>query len=108
MHEVNHKDSKVTKRGASGSKVSEGFVSGSINDKESRNLDLSNLDEEIIILTKFGDVALQGSVREVSGSDLLGDTSCLSCLHVCGSNLIKQESLSCINMSKNTNDRASQ
>ena len=46
--------------------------------------------------------------REVSRTDLLGDTTCLTSLDFCFSKLIKNQCFSCIYVTHDTNDRASE
>ena len=74
-----------------------------VNDLETWNLILK-------IKTSFHPLhmLLDRTLWEVGSTDLLGDTTGLTGLHVCPSELIKYKCLAGIDVTKNTEDRASQ
>lgn len=83
VHDIDHKYSHVAKRRASGSQVSERLVTWSVDDQEAWDFKV-DLFPRSHSLEELRQILL----REVSCTDLLGDSASLSSLHIGLSQLI--------------------
>lgn len=83
MLDVNNQNSNITHTLTSWSKIAETLMAWGINDKKTWNLDLNiqNAFAFLNFLNQFG-------LWEESCSNLLGNTSCLSFLHISSSEFI--------------------
>ena len=93
MLQINHQNSDVTKTRASGSKITETFMAGRVDDQQSRNINKRG--EKILALI---DLIGKLLMREESGTNLLSNTSSLSFLNIGLSDLIEKSSFACIHM----------
>ena len=82
MHDINDKDGDVAQRAASRAQVGKRFVPRSVDDQQPRNLVL-----ERAVLVHHGGLGFDRLDGEVGRTDLLGDTSSLTLLHIGLSNL---------------------
>ena len=74
MHDIHHQNSNVTERGATRTKVRKTLVTRGIDDQQPRNLNL-----ERCHLRDIGGLVTQHGCREESGTNLLRDTTSLTC-----------------------------
>jgi len=77
-------------------------VTRSVDDEEAGKLKVNFLSRSYA-----RDVFLEVFAREICCSDLLRNTASLSSLDIRVSELVKNFSFACVNMTENTNDRAS-
>ena len=77
-------------------------MSGSVDDQQSRHIHIHR--EKIMALLDF---CLQLTPGEVGGTNLLGDSPCLSPLYICITDTIQQGGLTSIDMTKDTADGGS-
>ena len=102
VHQVNYEDGDVAEGGAAGTEVGEGLVAGGVDDEEAGEFEV-----EVHSVFGFFEMAFDIFFWEVGCTDLLGDTSGLTGLHVSFSQLIKNECFSSIYVTKNTDDGTS-
>jgi hypothetical protein len=103
VHDVNHQDSEIAERGAAGAQVRERLVTRGVDDLEARDL---QLELESALHARL--VVDDGTLGEVSGSDLLSDTAGFAGLYVSSSQFIKNQGFSSVDVAQNTQDRAAQ
>ena len=102
MLKIDNQDGDVAETGASRSEVAETFVPRSVDNEQSRNVDISG--EEIFAFVHFKHKLLFG---EESGSYLLCDASSLTFLNIGLSDLVQKSSFSSIDMTQDAADWAS-
>jgi len=103
VHDINNKDSHITKRATSTSKVGKRLVAGCINNKEAGNLKV-----EWLALSNDIQMLLQVLPRKVSSTNLLSDTTCFASLDICFSKFVKNQGFASIYVAQNTDDWAAQ
>lgn len=85
MHNIDDQDGNVTERASTRTKVSEGFVSRSVDYKKARNLVF--LRTVLVQNRSFGHDSIY---RKVRSTDLLGNTSSFTLLNVGLTDLMKR------------------
>ena len=84
MHDIYNEDGEVAKGGTSRSQVGEGLVAWSVN-----NLEAGNLEVEVQTALHALHMLLNSTLREISGTNLLSDTTCLASLDISASELVE-------------------
>ena len=102
MHDVDDEDGEIAKRGASRSQVGERLVTWGVDDEEAWDFQ-SKLFSALHDL----DMMRQVLLREVRRANLLRDTTSFIRLNVRLSQLVKDERLSRVDVTHDTDDRAS-
>ncbi|ROW05672.1 hypothetical protein VMCG_05275 [Cytospora schulzeri] len=97
VHDIDDQNSNVAKRRTSGTQVGERLVTGRVDDQETRDLEL-----KLAILVDDMCLLLDGVDGEVSGTNLLSDTTGLTFLDVGLTDLVEQLRLTSIDVAKNT------
>ena len=102
VHDIDNQDGDVAKRRTTRTQVGERLVTGGIDDEETGNLEL-----ELAVAVDNSRLLLDGLNGEVSGTNLLSDTTGFAFLDVGLTNLVEQLRLTGIDVTKNTaNGRA--
>lgn len=101
VHDINDKDSHVTKGGTSRTQIGERLVTWCINDEEAWNLQV-----ELFAVFHLVEMGEQVLFWEIGGTDLLGDTASLTGLDVGASQLIQDQSLTSVDVTHHADDWA--
>jgi len=103
VHDVDHQHRQVTKGGTTRTQVGERLVTGGVNDEEAGQFQV-----KWFSALHHVNVILQVHLWEVSGTDLLSDTTRLVCLHISLSQTVKNQCFSSIDVTHDTNDGTSE